>query len=217
MTTPSPKLALALPTVADAFTTADLKANYEKIDAAPGSYICTSTTRPAWSAGQAGRKIIETDTGLEWWWDGTDWNRLSASGLLKKNDGNWAISERTSDFSTGSNTFVKVVTVTNVVVPAGRRPLKVEVAWYKARNASGNFGGAIFRSDTANSGPKEVSWVLGTSTQDANAGGGTYFAMIRNGLAPGTYDWSFQITGPTGTSFVEATASTPTTILVSEM
>jgi hypothetical protein len=217
MTTPSPKLALALPTVADPFSTADLKANYEKIDAAPGAYICTSTTRPTWAAGQAGRKIIETDTLLEWVWDGDEWKRLAGIGLLKKNDGTFAIGERTTDFSTTSNTFVKVVTVTDVVVPAGNRPIRVDLGWFRARNPDGNFLGAIFRSDTNNSGPKQVTWQFGTTGSDANAGGGTFWSIERNGLAAGTYNFSFQITAPTGTSRIDATTGTPTTIAVSEM
>lgn len=217
MTTPSPKLQLALPTQTDPFSTADVRENWEKIDAAPGTYICTSTTRPALTAAQAGRKIYETNTGLEWVWNGTAWRRLGPFGLLKRSNGNWAIAERTTDFTTTSNTFVKVVTVADVVVPAGNRPLKIEVAWYKAKNVAGNFHGAIFRSDTNNSGPTEVQWVLGTSTNDANAGGGTFFALIRDGLAAGTYTWSFQINGPAGTSSIEATATTPTTLLVTEL
>lgn len=217
MTTPSQKLQLAVPAQSDPFSTSDIAENWDKIDAAPGTHICTSSSRPSWTAAQGGRKIYETDTGLEWIWSGTAFKRMGPFGLLKRSNGNWAIAERTSDFTTTSNTFVKVVSAVSVVVPAGNRPLKIEVAWFKAKNVAGNFNGAIFRSDTANSGPKEVSWVLGTSTSDANAGGGTFFALIRDGLAPGTYDWSFQINGPTGTSSIEATTSTPTTLAVTEM
>lgn len=217
MTTPSPKMQLALATQTDPFSTEDLRQNWEKIDAAPGSHICDSANRPTWTAAQSGRKIYEVDTNLEWVWTGTEWRRLGPVGLLKKGDGTFAIAERTTDFTTTSNTFVKVVTVTGVVVPAGNRPLRVEVVWEKAKNPAGNFTGAIFRSNTNNSGPKEVQWVLGTSTQDANAGGGTYFGLIRNGLAAGTYDWSFQVNGPSGTSTIQASSSTPTTILVTEL
>ena len=75
MPTPSPKMGLALPSQTDPFSTADVRANWEKIDAAPGVHICLSTTRPAWGAGQAGRKIYETNTGLEYVWNGTAFDR----------------------------------------------------------------------------------------------------------------------------------------------
>lgn len=217
MTTPSPKLQLAVPSQSDPFSTSDVAENWDKIDAAPGTYICASSSRPSWTAAQGGRKIYETDTGLEWIWTGTAFRRLGPFGLLKRNDGSFAVGERTTDAQTTSNTFAKIVSVTGVVVPAGNRPLRIDVSWYKARNVSGNFSGAIFRSNTGNSGPKEAAWVFGTSTQDANAGGGTYFAIIRNGLNPGTYDWSFQFSGVVGTSVIEATVATPSTIFVSEM
>lgn len=217
MTTPSPKLGLALPSQADPFSTADIRANWEKIDASPGTFICTSTTRPSWTAAQAGRKIYETNTGLEWVWSGTAWKRTGPEGLLKKNDGSWAIAERTSDFSTTSNTFIRVVTLSSVVVPAGSRPIRVEVSWKKARNPAGNFQGCIFRSATNDSGPKMAQWHFGTNSNDANAGGGTYFAIERNGLAAGTYDFSLQITAPSGTSVIEAGTTTPTSIIVTEL
>lgn len=218
MPTPSPKLGLALPSPPDQFSTADLRANWEKIDASPGSFICTSTTRPAWTAGAAGRKIIETDTLLEWLWSGTEWKRLAPTGVLKKSNGEWAIGSRTTDFQTSSSTFVKVVSVTNVVVPAGNRALRVDVAWQKALNGQGsNFAGAIFRSDTANSGPKMAQWNFATATDSNSAGGGVFFAIEPGGLAPGTYDFSFQVTAPTGQTTISATTASPALITVTEL
>jgi hypothetical protein len=218
MTTPSPKMGLALPAQVDQFSTQDIKENWEKIDAAPGTHICTSTTRPTgWGNAQKGRKILETNTGLEWWWDGTAFKRLTAVGLLKKSDGSFAIAERTTNFSTTSNTYKRAITLSNVVVPAGNRPIRVDLSWLKAVNPAGNFNGAIYRSDTDNSGPRMAAWNFPTSADEANSGGGVYWAIERSGLAPGTYDFSFQITGPSGTSTISATTTSPITLMVTEI
>lgn len=218
MTQPSQKMGLVLADQTDPFSTADIKANWQKIDAAPGSHICTSTTRPTWTAAQAGRKIMEVDTRLEWMWTGTEFERLAAVGLLKRSNGDWAIGERTTNFDTTSDTPVKVVSVTSVVVPAGRRPLKIEASWQKARTTGGGTLGYIYRSNTNNSGPREVGWWFGTSTDSASGGGGTFFAIVRNGLAAGTYDWSVQVSAPYGGSGIwEAGTTTPFTIMVTEL
>lgn len=220
MTSPSQKLRLALPTQTDPFSTSDIKKNWEAIDAAPGSYICTSSTRPTWTAAQAGRKIIETNTELEWMWNGTDFVRLAATGLLKRSNGDWAIGERTTGFSTSSTTYVKAVSVTSVVVPAGRRPIRIECSWTKARFTKGNFYGAIFRSNTSNSGPRLAGWNFGTSADDANAGGGVFWCIERAGLAAGTYDFSMQVMIPSnvsGTAYVDVSNVSPITIMVTEV
>lgn len=218
MTTPSPKLGLSLPATTDQFSTADIRSNWEKIDAAPGVHICTSTTRPSnWTAAMVGRRILETDSRLEWMWDGTQFIRLSGTGLLRRTDGSFAIGERTSNYSTTANNFTKVVSVTNVVVPAGNRPLRIDLAWRRATNTQANFEAAIFRSDTNNSGPKDAAWQMGTSNRDENAGGGVFWGIIRSGLAAGTYHWSFQITAQDGTSTIVGTTVNPVTIMVTEL
>lgn len=77
MPTPSPKLGLALPSQPDDFSTADVRGNWEKIDAAPGTFICTSTTKPTWGVNQAGREIVEINTGVRRMWTGTTWQATS--------------------------------------------------------------------------------------------------------------------------------------------
>lgn len=219
MTTPSPKLGLALPAQSDPFVTADIKSNWEKIDAAPGSHICTSGTRPKWTAAQAGRKIIETNTGLEWMWNGAKFVRLYGIGLLKRNDGSFAIGERTTDFPTKSTDYIRVVSVTGVVIPDGLRPIRVDVSWYRSTGSDPhNFLGAIYRSNTDNAGPFMTHWYLGSTSPGGYATpGATFFAIERNGLPAGTYDFSFQIKATSGgTINVEADTSQPTTITVSE-
>lgn len=73
MTTTSPKLGLTLPTTTDPFKTADIAANWSKIDGSPGVFPCTSSTRPTWGTAQVGRTIVETDTHRILQWTGTAW------------------------------------------------------------------------------------------------------------------------------------------------
>src|SRR3954452_20373739 len=106
MPTPTTRMGLLKPTTADPFSTADLAANWQKIDDSPGTYVCTSTTRPPWGAAQRGRKIHETDTLLNWTWDGANFQRDAPRGLLKTTSGAWARGQRTTDITTTSTTGV---------------------------------------------------------------------------------------------------------------
>jgi len=73
MSTLTPRLLLKRPDGADPFLRQDFVDNWNKIDAAPGTHVCTSSTRPTWAAAQAGRTIIETDTYRQMLWTGTAW------------------------------------------------------------------------------------------------------------------------------------------------
>lgn len=214
MTTPSPRLKLKVPAQSDRFSTQDLIDNWNLIDAAPGTHICTSTTRPTtWAAAQAGRGIYETNTKLNWFWTGAAWVRGSGGvGILKRSDGSFAVGERTTDFSTGSVDPVRAVSVTNVVVPDGHRTLMLVATWTDAGNPgnSDRFPAWIFRSNTNNSGPIIGRWQIGTI-------GGSMVMFIRDGLAAGTYDFSFQVAAPTGTTTVSGTATTPISIACLEL
>lgn len=215
----SPKLGLSLPDRTDPFNTDVLKGNWNIVDAAPGSTICTSTTRPTnWTTAQAGRKIIETDTKLEWMWDGAKFIRLYGSGLLKCSDGSWAIGERTTDFQTAATTFVVVVSVKSVVVPPGNRPIRVDISALNIYNGAGkgiNIG--VVRGSTNNSGPIQGTWNIFAAGTDIGSGQ-VFYTIERNGLAPGTYDFSFQIRNLTsGTAFVRTSGNSPASIHVSEM
>lgn len=120
MPTPSPKLGLALPSQPDDFSTADLRANWEKIDAAPGTFICTSTTRPTWGANQAGRQIYEVNTGVTRAWTGTTWRvegyepgDIKVSARATPNDGWLACDGSTRNRSTYSHLFAAIGTAFN--------------------------------------------------------------------------------------------------------
>jgi hypothetical protein len=55
----------------DPFKRQDFVDNYNRLDAAPGVHVCTSSTRPSWTSSQAGRLIWETDTNSLFHWNGT--------------------------------------------------------------------------------------------------------------------------------------------------
>lgn len=220
MTTPSPRMGLALPSQADRFNTADIRSNWEKLDEAPGSFICTSTTRPSWTVAQTGRKIFETNTGLEWVWTGTTWLRLTGgSGILRLSNGSPAIAERTTTFTTTSDTSVIVVGLPSVVVPAGNRPLLIMALWINADNTSGPYPVAIFRSNANNTGPILGLTAVAHHTHLAG-GGGALSTFEREGLDAGTYDFSLQISRYStigGTSYMYAATNQPIQLTVIEL
>lgn len=79
MATTTTRLVLRKPADADDVDVdADIGANMDKIDAAIGSTICTSGTRPGTPF--QGQKILETDTAREYVWTGSVW--LQTSGPL---------------------------------------------------------------------------------------------------------------------------------------
>jgi microcystin-dependent protein len=67
------RLALKRNDGTDPFLRADFTQNWNKLDQYPGTFVCTSGTRPSWGDAQIGLNIWETDTKLEYRWDGADW------------------------------------------------------------------------------------------------------------------------------------------------
>jgi hypothetical protein len=83
MSTLGPRLTLKRPDDTDPFLTQDFVDNYNKLDAAPGIHVCTSTTKPSWASAQAGRMIFMTDWKCLQYWDGSAWqNERAATGLF---------------------------------------------------------------------------------------------------------------------------------------
>jgi hypothetical protein len=226
MPTPSQHLSLLKPSTSDTFVTQDIANNWGKLDAAPGSFICTSSTRPTWSTNQTGMKIFETDTGLEWWWNGTGWRRMGPSGMLKTSAGQPAIALLTSNVSNSDAAhFSLVVAVSSVVVPDGNRPLRIVASWKNAAAGHGLSLGAIFRSAVADTGQVLGTWQMaGDSTNPISGSqgqGGSYTAYERTGLSPGSYAWSFQFRvaaagGPTTATLFNDTAGGVCSIAVME-
>jgi hypothetical protein len=73
MATYSTYLGLKLNGASDPFLLSDFLGNWTILDGSPGTYVCTSTSRPAWTAAQAGRLIFMTDYKCLSYWDGAQW------------------------------------------------------------------------------------------------------------------------------------------------
>lgn len=71
MATYTSRLGLKRNDGSDPFKRQDFVDNYNRLDAAPGVHVCTSSTRPTWASAQAGRLIYETDTNSLFQWNGT--------------------------------------------------------------------------------------------------------------------------------------------------
>jgi hypothetical protein len=67
-------LGLKLNSATDPFLLSDFIGNWTILDGSPGVYVCTSTSRPAWTAAQGGRLIFMTDYKALSFWDGAAWN-----------------------------------------------------------------------------------------------------------------------------------------------
>ncbi len=214
MSDTSPRLGLNLPVTIDDFSTAVIRSNWEKIDAAPGCHIGTSAERAAlsWGAGQIGRSFYETNTGLEWVWQGgsTGWVRKAGTGLLKTAGGQPAFVERVTDFTTNSLTFFVVTSITGVVIPAGNRPIKVEFfrqfdqAWSGSAEAASNNGQELVysfaRSAVNNTTLIGPQWFAGTNANSYAVHGGSDSILIPTGYAAGTYNFSIQAHLPSNAS-----------------
>lgn len=194
MSTSTARLGLLKPDRTDQFLTSDIANNWAKIDQYPGYYVCASSARPTWGTGQAGMWISETDTGLLWRWTGSVWVRGYPSGRLKTTAGAYSYATRGGSlFSTTSTTvYVVALSVLNVVVPDGVRPLRIEATWDNAVNSAGYFFALVARSATAG------GTTVGTVRQVAAGEGGSHAVEEPSGLATGTYSYSYQVKAVAG-------------------
>lgn len=76
MATFSTHLGLKLNSGSDPFLLSDFIGNWNILDSAPGTYVCTSLARPSWGSAQAGRLIFMTDLKQLSYWDGGSWQDL---------------------------------------------------------------------------------------------------------------------------------------------
>ncbi|MFE6000292.1 hypothetical protein ACFQ6C_26085 [Streptomyces sp. NPDC056454] len=75
----TPRLGLKTWDQSDPFLRQDFNDNSARLDSSPGVFLCTSSSRPAWGAAQAGMRAYETDTRREVVWTGSAWREpLSA-------------------------------------------------------------------------------------------------------------------------------------------
>jgi len=66
-------LGLKLNSATDPFLLSDFIGNWTILDGSPGVFVCTSSSRPSWTAAQAGRLIFMTDWKALSYWTGTAW------------------------------------------------------------------------------------------------------------------------------------------------
>jgi hypothetical protein len=78
MATTTSKLGLIKPDFVDVVDISELNSNADDIDAAVGSTIVTSATRPV--SPFTGQVIFETDTELSFVWDGSTWKPSGGGG-----------------------------------------------------------------------------------------------------------------------------------------
>jgi hypothetical protein len=210
MTTQTARLALNKHTTADLFRIIDYTQNWDKLDAAPGSFICTSATRPAtWGAIHAGRTIRETDTKLSWIWNGTAFERISPLGKL-------GATARTTDISTTSANFVIAMQI-SMVVPAGGRDILVIAEVPKADSSNGVVAMALVRDST-----QLTTWQTtgDTSTVATNQPKGAPFIFRDAAPIPGAHAYALQFAAPSpfgGTATLRATTISPLQITVIEI
>lgn len=124
MATSTTKLGLIKPDFTDVVDISDLNSNADDIDAAVGSTIVTSATRPA--SPFAGQVIFETDTELSFVWDGSTWKPSGGGGGNVADDciqpnfntisSNYTFDSGYNGVSAGPITIASGFTVT---VPAG--------------------------------------------------------------------------------------------------
>lgn len=79
MATYSTVLGLKLNQLSDPFELSDFVGNWGILDASPGTFICTSVSRPSWGTAQKGRLIFMTDLKQTSYWTGTAWADLRDS------------------------------------------------------------------------------------------------------------------------------------------
>jgi hypothetical protein len=217
MTSQTPRLNLTKATVLDPFVTQDIKNNWNKIDSYPGEFICTSTTRPNWTAQNIGQSISETDTGLSWKWDGAQFIRRSGggTGVLPTGAGQLAFNSRSYANYYHSDVYVNVLSVPGVLIPSGNRPLRLTLSFsdgnlndlnpgpktfYIAivRSLTGGTSGTIEQQWEIYKGAnqQEFSYVNGNNTYQGDSGpfsGQTLSTIIPGGLPAGPHDWSMQM------------------------
>jgi hypothetical protein len=210
MSTKSQHLNLNVPTGADAFRTEDLADNWGKLDQYPGTFICTSLTRPTWGSAQAGMRIWETDTNLEWRFNGSQFVRIYPVGLLGRQG-------RTSDFGTANLTADPVVTVP-VFYPAGGRWVEIECGWSLAENTAGQMMASLWRDNT-----QLDEWVINGRTGATNfyeKGQGGSRTIFDLPTQFGNMQYSFRIrsiSGTGGTSTIRASTTSPAYVSASEV
>lgn len=196
MPTPSARLGIAKPLLADPFDTQDLADNWQILDDFPGIFICTSGTRPGtWGAAHEGMLIWETDTDLTWRWNGSAFIRHGAKGHL--------ISEQTTgDVTAAAGSYVTVVQAA-ITIPDGDLNIACHFAWPEVSGGKAQF--ALFRGVT-----QLTSWKSLTEQ------GGAY-QFVDVDPASGAATYAVKVKNLEATTTVECAADAPATLDVYEV
>lgn len=209
MPTPSQRLGLLVPAVTDDFVTADLAANWSKLDTFPGIFPCTSTTRPTtWTNNHIGMHIFETDSQLRWFWDGAVFRRANAKGFLG------SITRNGSTTTTSTVTRSLAVGPLSVTIPAGGRNIQVTARWRLAQNSLGSARVSVLRGGGTGVGPEMLVKGNSAATAVEAQGGGDSLTFVD--LAPPagvvTYGLYIRSDDAGGTSVISGDAVMPLAI-----
>lgn len=185
-----------------------------------GMLIDTSAGRPGIVPTAGARvSLYETDTGLEWVWNGSAWVRRNAVGLLG------IPGTRDSNYSNATTSFTTVVETPSIHVPDGERVLKITVTWPVAENPAGTFVLGVKRTLADGSSPATLQrWNgAGDSTSavpGAQGFGAAYVVYEPAGLPEDDYKWQFvarSVAGIGGTTEIKCDSDFLATIAVEEV
>jgi hypothetical protein len=134
------RLGLMRPVGSDPFLTQDFADTFDILDARPGTVVVPNLAgRPTnWGPAQHGCKILQTDVGVEWFWNQPSsstpgkWSRIASKGSL----GSFQNSGSVSTIVTVSTQGPTVINTGNIVVPGGK-PLGMFLSWDVLGNSYG--------------------------------------------------------------------------------
>jgi len=219
----------------DEFSTAQLNDNFQLTDLYRGTFVCTSTTRPgasggagvggipgAWGAAQEGQKIVETDTGLTWQWNGSAFVRTNGTGSLGRVVTTTTLTTTDTWNPSVGGTYFTAISET-VTVPNGARQLMVVAEIPEVTNASGlsyivltkTVGGS---SAILNSYPVWTTQQTGSGNSTKAGTPGNFTTFDIPNAASATYSLCFAA-DPTagGTAQLTAAANRPVSLTVIEL
>lgn len=189
MSSLTPRLLLKRPDGADPFLRQDFVDNWNKIDAAPGVHVCTSSTRPTWAAAQAGRTIIETDTYREMLWTGTSWvepNPAPSQWAASILPGQYLGKAASATYTLGS------ITTKRSAVLSVRMSVRVACQPYVAQSVSA--WGLIDGVDrTVSANESYIAWADVTAASNANYDNRTGDVMAQVSILPGTHTYGIKV------------------------
>jgi len=153
MGTQTSRLKLLKPDVTDNVNVlSQLNANYDSIDAAIGTFICTSTTHPTGTNRFQGQIIFETDTLRSYIWTGGGWTRIQTDqdfGTVKRDTDDLTTFTNTTTMTNDTQLFVvlgagNIYTVDTTIHVSGPTAADFKMNWtfsgtlnYSARSVFG--------------------------------------------------------------------------------